>query len=105
MLCERSMVREDLYMNRDLRNRFAAGIGHVNDVSTDAIVTTLKNAAKEWRLNNYIVQKGADDVWDISVSIDGDKVYLTFSRYLAAPRNFVFITSNNYTYSTTTVAV
>ena len=105
MLCERSMVREDLYMNRDLRNRFAAGIGHVNDVSTDAIVTTLKNAAKEWRLNNYIVQNGADDVWDISVNIDGDKVYLTFSRYLAAPRNFVFITSNNYTYSTTTVAV
>lgn len=105
MLCERSMVREDLYMNRDLRNRFAAGIGHVNDISTDSIITTLKNAAKEWRLNNYIVQKGADDVWDISVRIDGDKVYLTFSRYLAAPRNFVFITANNYVYSTTTVAV
>ena len=105
MLCERSMVREDLYMNRDLRNRFAAGIGHVNDISTDSIITTLKSAAKEWRLNSYIVQKGADDVFDISVRIDGDKVYLTFGRYLAAPRNFVFITANNYVYSSTTVAV
>lgn len=105
MLCERSMVREDLYMNRDLRNRFASGIGHVNDISTDSIVTTLKTAAKEWRQNSYIVQKGADDVWDISVRIDGDKVYLTFARYLAAPRNFVFITANNYVYSTTTVTV
>lgn len=105
MLCERSMVREDLYMNRDLRNRFAGGIGHVNDISTDSIVATLRSAAKEWRQNNYIVPNGTDDVWDISVRIDGDKVYLTFSRYLAAPRNFVFITANNYTYSTTTVAV
>ena len=52
-----------------------------------------------------IVPKGSDNVWDISVRIDGDKVYLTYSRYLAAPRNFVFITANNYTYSTTTVAI
>ena len=105
MSCERSMVREDLYMNRDLRNRFAGGIGHVNNLSTDTIIAVLKQAAKEWVQNNYIVANGSEGVWDISVKIDEDKVYLTFSRYLAAPRNFVFITANNYTYSTTTVGV
>ena len=105
MSCERSMVREDLFMNRDLRNRFVGGIGSVNDIDTDSIVVVLRNAAKEWARNNYIVPKGSDNVWDISVRIDGDKVYLTYSRYLAAPRNFVFITANNYTYSTTTVAI
>ena len=101
MSCERSMVREDLYMNCDLRNRFAGSIGSVGDIGEDEITSVLKGAAKEWARANCIIPKGADNVWDISVRVDGDKVYLTYSRYLAAPRNFVFITANNYTYSTT----
>lgn len=106
MDCERSMVREDFYMNRDLRNRFAPSIGRVNDVSTDSAVAVLKAAAKDWLSNGLIVAgNGGEGVFDIAVSVDGDKLYLTFSRYLAAPRNFVFVTANNYTYSTTTVSV
>lgn len=105
MSCERSMVREDLYMNRDLRNRFAASIGGVETGKIDSILQVLKSAAKTWRQSGYIIPKGADDIWDASVRVDGDKVYLTYSRYLAAPRNFVFITANNYTYSTTTVGL
>jgi hypothetical protein len=29
-LVERSMVREDLYMNRDIRNQYSAGVGHMH---------------------------------------------------------------------------
>lgn len=105
MSCERSMVREDLFMNRDLRNRFASSAGSVGEIGQDEIASVLKGAAKEWARANYIVPKGADNVWDISVRTEGDKVYLTYSRYLAAPRNFVFITANNYTYSTTTIVL
>lgn len=105
MSCERSMVREDLFMNRDLRNRFASSVGSVGEIGQDEIASVLKGAAKEWARANCIVPKGADNVWDISVRTEGDKVYLTYSRYLAAPRNFVFITANNYTYSTTTIVL
>lgn len=105
MSCERSMVREDLFMNRDLRNRFASSVGSVGEIGQDEIASVLKGAAKEWARANCIVPKGADNVWDISVRVEGDKVYLTYSRYLAAPRNFVFITANNYTYSTATIVL
>lgn len=105
MSCERSMVREDLYMNRDLRNRFAGSIGSVGEIGEDEIASVLKGAAKDWARANCIVPNGSDNVWGISVRVEGDKVYLTYSRYLAAPRNFVFITANNYTYSTATIVL
>jgi len=99
--CERSMVREDLYMNRDIRNAFSNGIGTPNDPSVSAIVQTLKDRAAEWATNGYILPEGTQNVWNISVKINGDKVYLTFSRYLTAPRNFVFVTATNRVYETT----
>ena len=98
---ERSMVREDLFMNRDLRAQFRSIVGTVK-VSTNAVIQTLVNRAKEWALNGYIVPSDSNEnVWDIKVRIDGDKIYLTFSRYLTAPVNFVFITAVNHIYTTT----
>jgi hypothetical protein len=36
-LVERSMVREDLYMNRDIRLEYSAGVGHAGvDKGADA---------------------------------------------------------------------
>lgn len=99
--CERSMVREDLFMNKDLRKSYVSGIGHTNNPSTAAIITTLKDKAKEWATSGLIIPKGSDNVWNISVSISGDKVYLRYSRYLTAPRNFVFITATNHVYEST----
>lgn len=96
--CERSMVREDLFMNRDLRNAFANGIGRPNEASTSAIIQTLKDRAREWGTNGYVIPSGTDYVWNIKVRFSGDKVYLSFSRYLTAPRNFVFITATNQIY-------
>ena len=98
---ERSMVREDLFMNRDLRQQFKSIIG-TPGTTANAVINTLKERAKEWALNGYIVPTDSNEnVWDIKVRIDGDKVYLTFSRYLAAPVNFVFITAINHIYTST----
>ena len=98
---ERSMVREDLFMNRDLRQQFKPIIG-TTGVSINAAIKTLKDRAAEWALNGYIVPTNDNqNVWDIKVKIDGDKIYITYSRYLAAPVNFVFITAINYVYTST----
>lgn len=98
---ERSMVREDLFMNRDLRQQFRPVIGTAG-ISTNAAIRTLENRAAEWALNGYIVPTDSNEnVWDIKVRIDGDKVYITYSRYLTAPVNFVFITAINHIYTST----
>jgi hypothetical protein len=98
---ERSMVREDLFMNRDLRAQFRPTIGSAG-ISANAAIQTLKNRAAEWALNGYIVPSDSNEnVWDIKVRIDGDKIYITYSRYLTAPVNFVFITAINHIYTST----
>ena len=98
---ERSMVREDLFMNRDLRQKFKPAIGTAG-LSVNSAIQILKNTAKDWALNGYIVPTDSNEnVWDIKVKIDGDKVYITYSRYLTAPVNFVFITAVNHIYSST----
>lgn len=99
---ERSMVREDLYMNRDLRNRFAKSIGQPNGANAASILTTLNTAAKDWAASGYIVPSDTNEnVWNKSVKIDGDKIYITYSRYLTAPTNFIFITATNHVYTST----
>lgn len=106
MDCERSMVRADLYMNRDLRQRLSVSIGNNGNQPTSYFVDTLLACAREWAAAGYIVKN--DDgatVWDINTRRIGDKVLITFSRYLSAPCNFIFFTVNNYTYSSASVEV
>lgn len=98
---ERSMVREDLFMNRDLRAQFRSVIGGAG-VAVNTAIKTLKDRAVQWALNGYIVPSDSNEnVWNIKVRIDGDKVYITYSRYLTAPVNFVFITAVNHIYTST----
>lgn len=99
---EMSMVREDLYMNRDLRNRFGSSIGQPNNIPTSSILATLNDAAKEWADAGYIVPSdNNENVWNKSVRVNGDKIYITYSRYLTAPTNFIFITATNHIYTST----
>lgn len=100
---ERSMVRESLLMNRELRNQFKPAIGEVGKLGINDITAILTGIAKQWASKGYIVPGDSNEnVWNISVRINGDKIYLTYSRYLAAPINFVFITANNHVYTSTT---
>ncbi len=106
-LVERSMVREDLYMNRDIRNKYSGGVGRPGVDKGGEATETLLGAAREWRGEGLIVPNDdGDNVWGIIVSKNGDKTYITFNRNLTAPQNFFFITASNYVYeSKTTVAV
>lgn len=98
--CERSMTREALFMARDLRQKNSGKIGDVSSGSSlSDVVQTLRDAGREWASKGYIIPSGSENVWDIKASIDGDKIILDYSVYLAAPVNFIFITANNHVYS------
>ncbi|MDR1073940.1 MAG: phage tail sheath subtilisin-like domain-containing protein, partial [Treponema sp.] len=105
-LVERSMVREDLYMNRDLRNRFSVDVGRPGISKGNEAEKTLLNAARDWKTDGLIVpnDKG-ENVWGIVARKRGDKTYIEFNRNLTAPQNFFFITAYNYIYDTASVEV
>lgn len=99
---ERSMVREAMYMDRDLRQAYNRKIGTYDKPSESDILNILSNKSKEWYSNGYITP--ADDgklILNAKVRYDGDKIYLTYDKYLRAPVNFVFITAINQVYSST----
>jgi hypothetical protein len=98
-LVERSMVREDLYMNRDIRAQYGAGVGRPGiDKGGDA-AQVLEDAARGWKGEGLIVpDDDGKNVWGVSVRKSGDKTYISFNRNLTAPQNFFFITAYNYVY-------
>ena len=93
------MVREDLYMNRDIRVQRGRGVGRPALDKGGSTEQTLLDAARGWRGQGMIVPNDSgENVWGARVSVSGDKTYLSFSRNLTAPRNFFFITASNYVY-------
>jgi hypothetical protein len=105
-LVERSMVREDLYMNRDLRNKFNIDVGRPDISKVNEAEKTLLNAARDWKDDGLIVPTDeGKNVWGIVVRKSGDKNYLEFNRNLTAPQNFFFITVYNYIYDTASIEV
>ena len=105
-LVERSMVREDLYMNRDLRNRFSIDVGRPGISKGNEAEKTLLNAARDWKADGLIIPTDeGKNVWGVIVRKSGDKTYIEFNRNLTAPQNFFFITAYNYIYDTASVEV
>jgi hypothetical protein len=105
-LVERSMVREDLYMNRDIRNRLSVNVGRPGLDKGAAAVEILQNTARMWKTDGLIVpnDKG-ENVWGIVLRKSGDKTYIEFNRNLTTPQNFFFVTAYNYIYDTASVEV
>lgn len=103
---ERSMIRSVLFMDRDLRKANERKVGTNDEPSESSIVQILENKAKEW-YRDSLITKGDDGklVFNVSVSFDGDKTYLTFGRFVRAPNNFVFFTGTNSVYKTSTVEI
>ena len=106
-LVERSMVREDLYMNRDIRNEYSRGVGRPGISKGSDYEQTLQDAARRWKGEGLIIPRDdGKNIWDVRVRKSGDKVWISFSRNLTAPQNFFFITAFNYIYeSATTVEI
>jgi len=99
-LNERSCVREALFMDRDLRKAYVRRTGTSDEPSVSEILTVLLKKAKDWYEKGYITK--SDDgklVFNYKVKFDGDKTYLVYDKFIRAPNNFTFITSNNMIYS------
>jgi len=104
-LNERSCVREALYMDRDLRRTYSRRTGMSTEPSKSDIVATLLLKAEQWYAQGLITRSESGDlVFDIKVRFEGDKTYLEYSKFLRAPNNFTFITSNNMIYSSALAA-
>jgi hypothetical protein len=106
-LVERSMVREDLYMNRDIRMQYSRGVGRPGISKTADLEQTLQDAARGWKGEGLIIpDDNGRNVWDVIPRISGDKKWISFHRNLTAPQNFFFITAFNHIYeSATTVEI
>jgi len=104
-LNERSCVREALFMDRDLRKAFTRRSGTSSEPSTAEIISVLIKKARDWYTKGYITKSdGGELVLNAKVKFDGDKTYLEYDKYIRAPNNFTFITSNNMIYSSADAA-
>jgi hypothetical protein len=108
-LVERSMVREDLYMNRDIRMQYSVSVGRpgAGKASESAARQLVFDAARSWKGEGLITPTDdGKNVWGVELKISGDKTFITYHRNLTAPQNFFFITAFNHVYeSATTVAI
>jgi hypothetical protein len=103
---EASMMRESLYMNRDLRTAIETAvtgtplIGNEQLAVIDAIFARKIN---EWYTSGLIV-KGPDQpnlYWGYTRRISGDQIFIEYNTYDTAPTNFTFTTSNHNVLVTT----
>ena len=98
-LNERSCVRAALFMDRDFRAAYSRKIGTNDEPSESDIKGILVARAEEWYKSNLITKNDKqEDVFNIKVTFDADKTYVEYDRYLRAPNNFIFGTSNNLLY-------
>lgn len=105
--CERSMVREAQYMARDFRAALRGDIGRPgNVVDVGTIKSVLISKGVEWNNLGLIVKNPANPlIWGITLSENGDAVWVEYHTYLTAPRNFIFGTANLHVLSQQVVAV
>jgi hypothetical protein len=102
-LVERSMVREDLYMNRDIRLQYSTGVGRPGINKVSDVEKTLQDAAREWKGEGLIITRDdGQNVWGVRIRKSGDKTIISFNRNLTAPQNFFFVTAYNYVYESET---
>jgi hypothetical protein len=98
-LVERSMVREDLYMNRDIRLQYSAGVGRPGTDKGGDAAQLLEDAARGWKGEGLIIPTDeGKNVWGVMVRKAGDATIITYNRNLTPPQNFFFITAYNYVY-------
>ncbi len=99
--CEFSMMREALFMSRDLRTAVeksfvgkAMSNGLIGKV--DVIVTGKLSQYYDLGLYN-----GDPPYWGYNKTIVGDKIRIDYNCYLTPPTNFIFVTSHMHVYAST----
>ena len=92
--CEFSMVREALFINRDLRNAIEAtfvGRAMTNSLLTDVDATVNLKLAQYASMGLF---NGDPQYWGYQRRVNGDQIIIEFNCYLTPPTNFIFITSH-----------
>jgi len=98
---EFSMMREALFINRDLRNAVEStfiGRALTNSIMADIDVTV------NLKLNQYYdlgLFNGDPPFWGYVKTVIGDQIVIEFSCYLTPPTNFIFITSHMAVFAST----
>jgi hypothetical protein len=97
--CEFSMVREALYINRDLRNAVEATF--IGRAMTNGLLTDVDSTVN-LKLNQYAslgLFNGDPMYWGYKRRVNGDQIIIEFNCYLTPPTNFIFITSHMAVYA------
>lgn len=95
LLVEFSVIREELYMSRDLRA--AVNAKTIGVKGLDSLIASMETKVRQ-RLNSY-KNRGLLRDWDknsVKLIVDGDVTKIEWSGCPAVPNNFNFIT-NKYT--------
>ena len=105
--CERSMMRESLYMARDLRNAYIGGVGKpgVDGVGGDA-AAIFWTKVNSWYREGLIVRAADGSLaWGLVIRRIGSATFIEYHTYLVAPNNFFFITANQHVYEGSDMSV
>lgn len=105
--CERSMMRESLYMARDLRNAYLVDVGRagVDGATGDAEATFLAKV-NAWHNQGLIVRNDAGKLaWGLIIRRSGSATFIEYHVNLTAPNNFFFITGYHHVYEGSDVSV
>jgi hypothetical protein len=97
--CEFSMVREALYVVRDLRNNVEqtfVGRAMTNSLLTDIDATVNLKLAQYAALGLF---NGDPLYWGYLRRVNGDQIIIEFNCHLTPPTNFIFITSHMAVYA------
>jgi hypothetical protein len=101
------MMREALYMARDLRNAYTGGVGKPGvDGSGGDAASIFWTKANSWHRQGLIVR--SDDgslAWGLVIRRSGSATFIEYHTYLVAPVNFFFITANQHVYEGSDMSV
>jgi hypothetical protein len=104
---ERSMMREAMYMARDLRNAYLSSIGKAGvDGSMGDVAATFWTKVSVWHKMGLIVRDDKGNLaWGFNVRRVGSATFIEYHTYLTAPQNFFFITAFQHVYEGSDVAI
>jgi hypothetical protein len=105
--CERSMMREAMYMARDLRKAYNPDVGKagVDGAQGDASAT-FWTKVNSWHKQGLIVRDDEGNLaWGLVIRRVGGATFTEFHCYLTAPNNFFFIDMNVHVYEGSDVSV
>jgi hypothetical protein len=105
--CERSMMREAMYMARDLRNAYISDVGKAGVAgSGGGTAATFWTKVDSWYKQGLIVRNDSGDLaWGLVIRRVGSATFIEFHCYLTAPNNFFFIDMNVHVYEGSDVSV